>query len=37
MTDLLQHPDFDYAVQSTARNNRDREALIFQRLELIAM
>ena len=33
---LLQNPDFDYAVQSAARNNRAREALIFKRLETIA-
>ncbi len=26
----------DYAVQSAARNNRAREALIFKRLETIA-
>lgn len=29
---LLQHPDVDYAVQSTARGNRQREDLIMQRL-----
>ena len=34
--DLLRHRDFDYAVQATARNNRQREALIFARLEAIA-
>ncbi len=32
---LLLHPDFDYAVQSTAQGSRDREALIFKRLELM--
>lgn len=33
---LLRHRDFDYAVQAAARNNRQREELIFQRLESIA-
>ena len=33
---LLRHRDFDYAVQATARSNRQREELIFQRLETIA-
>lgn len=32
---LLAHPDFDYAVQSTARGNRQREDLIFQRLDAL--
>lgn len=32
---LLQHPDFEYAVQSLTRNDRSREALVFQRLEAI--
>lgn len=30
---LLELDDFDYAVQSTSRNDSDREALIFERLE----
>lgn len=34
--ELLRHRDFDYAVQATARNNRQREELIFGRLEAIA-
>ena len=33
---LLRHRDFDYAVQATARNNRQREDLIFKRLDFIA-
>ena len=33
---LLRHRDFDYAVQATARNNRQREELIFKRLDFIA-
>src|SRR3546814_1234493 len=33
---LLGHRDFDYAVQATARNNRQREELVFERLEAIA-
>ncbi len=33
---LLNHRDFEYAVQSTARNNRDRESLIFARGEVLA-
>ncbi len=33
---LLRHRDFEYAVQAAARNNRQREELIFQRLESIA-
>lgn len=33
---LLQHQDFDYAVQTTARNTPDREAIIFRRLEMLA-
>lgn len=33
---LLRHRDFDYAVQAAARNNRQREELIFQRLDTIA-
>lgn len=36
ITQLLRHRDFDYAVQAAARNNRQREELIFQRLESIA-
>lgn len=34
--ELLRHRDFDYAVQATARNSRQREELIFGRLEAIA-
>ena len=30
---LLEHRDFEYAVQSTARNNPEREAIIFRRLD----
>lgn len=30
---LLKHRDFEYAVQSTARSNPDREAIIFRRLD----
>jgi hypothetical protein len=33
---LLAHRDFDYAVQAAARNNRQREDLVFERLEAIA-
>lgn len=33
---LLRHRDFDYAVQATARNNRQREELIFGRLDALA-
>lgn len=33
---LLQHRDFDYAVQAAARNNRQREELIFARLDSLA-
>lgn len=32
---LLEHPDFDYAVQSTAQGQEDREQLIFERLESV--
>jgi hypothetical protein len=32
---LLAHRDFGYAVQSAARNNRQREELIFARLETL--
>jgi len=32
---LLEHPDFDYAVQSAAQGQGDREALIFERLEAV--
>lgn len=32
---LLRHRDFDYAVQAAARNNRQREELIFERLETL--
>jgi hypothetical protein len=34
--ELMRHRDFDYAVQATARNNRQREELVFNRLEAIA-
>ena len=34
--ELLRHRDFDYAVQATARNSRQREELIFGRLDAIA-
>lgn len=37
LTALLAHQDFQYAVQSTARGNRAREALIFRRLEALAV
>lgn len=33
LRELLAHPDFEYAVQSTARGNAQREALLFRRLE----
>ena len=33
---LLKHRDFEYAVQSTARSNPDREAIIFRRLDALA-
>lgn len=33
---LLEHKDFDYAVQSTALGDQNRQALIFKRLEAIA-
>ncbi|KLI97852.1 hypothetical protein [Luteimonas sp. FCS-9] len=36
IAELLRHRDFDYAVQATARNNREREALLFTRLEALA-
>ena len=32
---LLEHPDFDYVVQSTAQGQGDREVLIFERLEAV--
>ncbi len=32
---LLKFDDFEYAVQSTSRDNKDREALIFERIELL--
>ncbi len=34
--ELLRHRDFEYAVQTTARNNRQREELIFARLDTLA-
>ena len=33
---LLGHRDFTYVVQSAAGNNRQREALLFQRLDALA-
>jgi len=33
---LLSHNDFDYAIQATANNNAEREAIIFERLEALA-
>lgn len=33
---LLEHPEFDYAVQSTAQGQGDREDLIFKRLESVS-
>ncbi len=35
ISELLTHKDFEYAVQATSRNNRERETIIFQRLELL--
>lgn len=35
LRDLLAHPDFDYAVQSTARGNRQREDLIIKRINVL--
>lgn len=32
---LMAHRDFDYAVQATARSNRQREELVFGRLETL--
>ena len=32
---LMGHRDFDYAVQAAARNNRQREELVFARLETL--
>ena len=32
---LMEHPDFEYAVQTTAHGQDDREELIFQRLETV--
>lgn len=32
---LLEHPDFEYAVQSTAQGQSDREELIFKQLEAV--
>jgi len=32
---LLKYRDFDYAVQSCAQGDTEREALIFQRLEQV--
>ena len=36
ISDLLRHRDFEYAVQAAARNSRQREEYIFQRLDTIA-
>lgn len=33
---LLANPDFDYAVQATARGNRNREMVIYERLEAVS-
>jgi predicted nucleotidyltransferase len=33
--ELLKNPSFEYVVQSAAQNNRERENLIFERLELV--
>jgi predicted nucleotidyltransferase len=33
---LLANPDFDYAVQSTARGDRNREMVIYERLEAVS-
>lgn len=35
LRDLLAHQDFDYAVQSTARGNRQREDLIIKRINVL--
>lgn len=35
LVSLLEHPDFEYAVQSTAHGQRDREELIFKRLDSV--
>lgn len=32
---LLNHSDFAYVIQTTANNNTDREAIIFERLEAL--
>lgn len=34
-TQLLEQPDFEYAVQSTAQGQSDREELIFKRIESV--
>jgi predicted nucleotidyltransferase len=36
LNSLLAHRDFDYAVQTAAENNSEREAIIFTRLEALA-
>ncbi|WP_257279624.1 MULTISPECIES: hypothetical protein [unclassified Endozoicomonas] len=36
ISQLMQHPDFEYAVQSCALGDSEREALIFERLDLVA-
>jgi len=33
LVSLLEHPDFEYAVQSTAQGQRDREERIFKQLD----
>lgn len=35
LVSLLEHPDFEYAVQSTAHGQSDREDLIFKRLDTV--
>lgn len=35
LVSLFEHPDFEYAVQSTAHGQRDREELIFKRLDSV--
>ncbi|AKC77400.1 hypothetical protein XB05_00540 [Xanthomonas arboricola] len=36
IAELLRHRDFNYAVQATSNNNRQREELIFTRLDALA-
>ncbi len=35
--ELLAHPDFDYAVQSATGGNRDREDMLFKRLQAFTL